>query len=76
MDVHNILNDAGSAHEYPTPKSSTKTLEFYSTDLERTEEFLSSSYAPMRIGSATGRSGAHIARVASDTVSIDQISLG
>jgi hypothetical protein len=37
-------------------------LVFESDELERTEEFLSTHYAPMRIGSTTKRSPARIAR--------------
>ncbi|MBB1156941.1 helix-turn-helix transcriptional regulator [Amycolatopsis sp. DR6-1] len=48
---------------------------FDSDDLERTEEFLSKSYAPMRIGSGGRDAGAHITRVASDSVSADQLDL-
>ena len=48
---------------------------FDSDDLERTEEFLSESYAPMRIGSGGRDAGAHITRVASDSVSADQLDL-
>ncbi|WP_409183728.1 helix-turn-helix transcriptional regulator [Amycolatopsis sp. VS8301801F10] len=48
---------------------------FDSDDLERTEAFLSSSYAPMRIGSGSRDAGAHITRVASDTVSADKLDL-
>src|SRR5262245_23865151 len=52
-----------------------RSLVFDSADLNRTEEFLSASYAPMRIGSATGRAGARITRFATDTLSTDQIDL-
>ena len=51
------------------------TLVFDSTDLGRTEEFLSSAYAPMRIASNTGRSGARIARAGVGSVSVDQLDL-
>jgi AraC-like DNA-binding protein len=59
-----------------TPGGSVNTLAFDSTDLGRTEEFLSASFAPMRIASTTGRTDVHIARVAIDTVSADQVDLG
>ncbi|MGI5499161.1 ANTAR domain-containing protein [Lentzea sp. CA-135723] len=55
--------------------AAVNTLAFDSTDLEVTEEFLSSSYAPMRIGSDTGTSGAHITRVATSGVSVDRLDL-
>ncbi|GLY47802.1 ANTAR domain-containing protein [Lentzea sp. NBRC 102530] len=55
--------------------SAVNTLAFDSTDLEVTEEFLSASYAPMRIGSDTGTSGAHITRVATSGLSIDRLDL-
>ncbi|GAA2673790.1 MULTISPECIES: AraC family transcriptional regulator [Actinosynnema] len=48
---------------------------FDSTDLETTEEFLIKHYAPLRIGSATGRSGARITRVAGGAVSADEVAL-
>ncbi|WP_459712232.1 helix-turn-helix transcriptional regulator [Actinophytocola sp. KF-1] len=51
------------------------TLVFDSTDLGRTEEFLSSAYAPMRIASDTGRAGARITRAGMGTVSVDQLDL-
>ncbi|MFK0247187.1 hypothetical protein ACIQUM_21040 [Amycolatopsis azurea] len=52
-----------------------KTTTFASTDLGRTEQFLSSSYAPMRIGSAAGGTGARIDRVAAGTASVDLLDL-
>lgn len=48
---------------------------FESADLGRTEEFLSASYAPMRIGRATGRAGARITRFGTETLSADRIDL-
>ncbi len=51
------------------------TLVFDSADLGRTEEFLSSAYAPMRIASDTGRSGAYITRAGAGSVSVDQLDL-
>ncbi|ACU38170.1 helix-turn-helix domain-containing protein [Actinosynnema mirum] len=48
---------------------------FDSTDLETTEEFLIKHYAPLRIGSSTGRSGARITRVAGGAVSADEVAL-
>lgn len=48
---------------------------FDSDDLERTEEFLCDSYAPMRIGSGSRDAVARITRVASDTVSADKLDL-
>jgi AraC-like DNA-binding protein len=53
----------------------SNTVVFDSTDLGRTEEFLSTSYAPMRIGSTTGRAGARITRVTAGAVSVDQLDL-
>ncbi|ATY09107.1 AraC family transcriptional regulator [Amycolatopsis sp. AA4] len=48
---------------------------FESDDLDRTEEFLCDSYAPMRIGSGSRDSGARITRVATDAVSADELDL-
>lgn len=48
-------------------------LVFESNELDRTEEFLSAHYAPMRIGSRTSRAGARISRAASDQVSVDHV---
>lgn len=48
---------------------------FESDDLDRTEEFLCSSYAPMRIGSGGRDAGARITRVASESVSADKLDL-
>lgn len=63
-------------HTGPVPViAAVNTLAFDSVDLGRTEEFLSSSYAPMRISSSTGRSGAHITRVAAGPVSADRLDL-
>ncbi len=51
-------------------------LVFESDQLERTEEFLSAHYAPMRITSRSPRASARIARAASAQVSIDHVSYG
>jgi AraC-like DNA-binding protein len=51
-------------------------LYFESNELDRTEEFLSAHYAPMRIGSATAESHAKVARADADGVSIDRLDLG
>jgi AraC-like DNA-binding protein len=53
----------------------TSRVVFHSTDLARTEEFLSSSYAPMWIGSGGGQSGAYITRVSVGSVSVDNLDL-
>jgi AraC-like DNA-binding protein len=50
-------------------------LVFESQELERTEEFLSTHYAPMRIGSTTRRSPARITRTAAGSLSVDQLDL-
>ncbi|MFE0022794.1 helix-turn-helix transcriptional regulator [Amycolatopsis sp. NPDC059021] len=50
-------------------------LVFDSADLARTEAFLSSSYAPMRIGSTTRESHARITRAAAEPVSVDHLDL-
>lgn len=50
-------------------------LVFDSADLGRTEQFLSASYAPMRIGSTNGRSGAHVTRYATGALSTDRLDL-
>ena len=72
-DVHDALQahgvePGGGGAEGPI-------LTFDSSDLGRTEEFLSSAYAPMRIASNTGRSGAHITRAGSGSVTVDQLDL-
>jgi AraC-like DNA-binding protein len=51
-------------------------LVFDSADLGRTEEFLRTHYAPLRIGSTTQHSPAHITSVAGSAVSIDHLDLG
>ncbi|NMO88324.1 helix-turn-helix transcriptional regulator [Actinomycetospora sp. TBRC 11914] len=52
-------------------------LVFESDQLGPTEEFLSTHYAPMRIGSGNrGRSPARITRVAGGNVSVDRLELG
>lgn len=51
-------------------------LVFESHELARTEEFLSTHYAPMRIGSTTRRSPARIARAAAGSLSVDRLDLG
>lgn len=48
-------------------------LLFESTELEKTEEFLSAHYAPMRIGSTTAEPTARIARTVSAAISVDRI---
>lgn len=51
------------------------TFTFDSVDLERTEEFLSFSYAPMRIGSTTERSRTRIIRDSAESISADDIDI-
>ncbi len=51
-------------------------LRFESQDLEETEEFLSTHYAPMRIGSTTAEAHARIARVGSAVISVDRVDFG
>ena len=51
-------------------------LVFDSTSLEQTEDFLSTSYGPMRIGSSTDEISAHVDRIADSGVSIDEIGFG
>ena len=51
-------------------------LLFESSDLGLTEDFLVANYAPMRIGSATGRADARIARSASEAVVVDRFEIG
>jgi AraC-like DNA-binding protein len=51
-------------------------LLFDSDELERTEEFLSAHYAPMRIGSRTPRSRARISRASGRLVTVDHLDLG
>lgn len=48
-------------------------LVFDSSSLEETEQFLSASYAPMRIGSSSDQSHAHMDRVAVPTVTVDRL---
>lgn len=50
-------------------------LHFESDELERTEEFLSAHYAPMRIASSTPRAGATIVRAESAAISVDHLDL-
>jgi AraC-like DNA-binding protein len=52
------------------------TLVFDSTDLDRTEEFLSTHYAPLRIASTTPDAPTHIAWAASGSIGVDHIELG
>ncbi|WP_340684022.1 helix-turn-helix domain-containing protein [Amycolatopsis coloradensis] len=52
-----------------------RTTTFASNDLGRTEQFLSSSYAPMRIERAAGGTGTRIRRVAAGTSSVDLLDL-
>lgn len=49
---------------------------FESDGLEETEQFLSESYAPMRIGSTTTTAPTRIARAAAPTISVDRVDLG
>ncbi|WP_409180201.1 ANTAR domain-containing protein [Amycolatopsis sp. VS8301801F10] len=66
------------ADDGPQPFAATvpvRSLAFDSDDLGRTEAFLNSAYAPMRIGSDTGRAGTHISRLAVDGLSADQFDL-
>ncbi|MFD9701709.1 ANTAR domain-containing protein [Lentzea sp. NPDC059081] len=71
-----VADGAGSASTTDAGfGSAVNVLAFDSTDLEVTEEFLSASYAPMRIGSTTGASGAHITRAATDFVSVDRLDM-
>ncbi|MET9258456.1 ANTAR domain-containing protein [Amycolatopsis sp. NPDC004079] len=60
----------------PFPASgAVSSLAFDSDDLGRTEAFLSSAYAPMRIGSDTGHAGTRISRHSVDGLSADRLDL-
>lgn len=48
-------------------------LVFESDELDRTEEFLSAHYAPMRIATSSAKAGARISRAASERVSVDHV---
>jgi AraC-like DNA-binding protein len=51
-------------------------LLFDSDELGRTEEFLSTHYAPMRISSTTPRSHARVSRTAGRLLTVDHLELG
>lgn len=51
-------------------------LLFESDELEKTEDFLSAHYAPMRIGSASERVRARVSRSASSEVTVDHLDIG
>ncbi|MET9262128.1 helix-turn-helix domain-containing protein [Amycolatopsis sp. NPDC004079] len=70
--VERALADSGAG---PRPKAVVTCLELDSTDLGRTEEFLSASHAPLRIGSTSGRSSARITHLVADAVSVGRIEL-
>ncbi|WP_063695835.1 ANTAR domain-containing protein [Amycolatopsis orientalis] len=66
------------AAEVPPPFATgeaVRSLAFDSDDLGRTEAFLSSAYAPMRIGSDTGHAGTHLSRHAVSGLSADRLDL-
>ncbi|WP_208720172.1 ANTAR domain-containing protein [Amycolatopsis circi] len=65
----------GGAPQPFTASGSVSSLAFDSDDLARTEAFLSSAYAPMRIGSDTGHAGTHLSRHAVDGLSADRLDL-
>lgn len=54
---------------------SAHSMVFDSENLERTEAFLSSAYAPMRIRSPSQRTRTTITRDAADSVSVDRLDL-
>lgn len=49
-------------------------LLFESSDLGQTEEFLTASYAPMRIASTTGTADARISRVTAEVITVDRVA--
>lgn len=53
-----------------------QSLVFDSTDLEHTEEFLRTHYAPLRIGSTTVRSPTRISCTSTSAVSVDHLAFG
>ncbi|AIY18462.2 transcriptional regulator, AraC family [Pimelobacter simplex] len=48
-------------------------IHFESDELERTEEFLSTHYAPMRIGRTGPRARAKVVRTAAEAISVDRV---
>jgi AraC-like DNA-binding protein len=64
---------AGQPDEAEQPPSNTAV--FASTDLDRIEEFLSASYAPVRITSAGGGMSAHVVSLAAGSVRVDRVDL-
>jgi hypothetical protein len=50
------------------------TLRFDSTDLGRTEEFLSRAYTKMRIGGRAERTRAQVTREAMGSLSVDELA--
>lgn len=52
------------------------TLVFDSVDVARTEEFLRSHYAPLRIGSTTRHAPAHITSAVTCSISVDHLDIG
>lgn len=53
-----------------------QSLVFDSTDLEHTEEFLRTHYAPLRIGSTALRSPTRISSTSTSAVSVDHLAFG
>lgn len=53
-----------------------RSVAFDSTDLEHTEEFLRTHYAPLRIGSSAVRSPTRISLASSSSVSVDHLAFG
>ncbi|WP_338081046.1 ANTAR domain-containing protein [Amycolatopsis nivea] len=69
------LAEPGDVRQPFAASGAVRSLAFDSDDLSRTEAFLSSAYAPMRIGSDTGHARTHISRHAVDGLSADRLDL-
>ncbi|SFP90316.1 ANTAR domain-containing protein [Amycolatopsis rubida] len=69
------LAGSGGVRQSFAASGAVRSLAFDSDDLTRTEAFLSSAYAPMRIGSEAGHAGTHISRHEVDGLSADQLAL-
>ncbi len=69
------LAEPGDVRQPFAASGAVLSLAFDSDDLSRTEAFLSSAYAPMRIGSDTGHAGTHIRRHEVDGLSADRLDL-
>ncbi|EFL08293.1 hypothetical protein SSMG_03964 [Streptomyces sp. AA4] len=69
------LARSGDVRQPLAASGAVRSLAFDSDDLGRIEAFLSSAYAPTRIGSDTGRASTHIRRHAVDGLMTDRLEL-